>query len=45
MLDDPVERIVLERKYFEATRSLPPQRDDDLIRAILDADERAAKIL
>lgn len=35
LLEDPVERFVLERKFFEATRSIPPQSDSDLLAAIL----------
>ena len=36
MLKDPVGRIVLERRFFEATKRIPPQSDDHLLEAILD---------
>lgn len=38
MLNDPVLRTILERKYYEITRSTHPQDDLDLITTILDAE-------
>lgn len=34
-LKDPVGRFVLEREFFEATKSMPPQEDSELLEAIL----------
>jgi hypothetical protein len=38
MLNDPVLRTVLERRYFEITKSTRPQDDLDLVTTILDAE-------
>jgi hypothetical protein len=38
MLNDPVLRIVLERRYFEITKSTQPSDDIDLVTTILDAE-------
>jgi hypothetical protein len=35
MVEDPVGRLILERKFFEATKSIAPQTDGDLVEAIL----------
>lgn len=35
LLEDPVERFVLERKFFEATKSIAPQSDRDFLDALL----------
>jgi len=35
MMKDPVGRIVLERKFFETTKAMPPQNDQDFLEAIL----------
>lgn len=35
LLEDPVGRLVLEREFFEATKSIPPQSDSGLLEAIL----------
>lgn len=35
MLKDPIGRIVLERRFFEATKRIPPPTDDRFIEAIL----------
>jgi hypothetical protein len=40
MLDDPVLRLVLERRYYEITKSTRPQNDNDLVTTILDAESR-----
>jgi hypothetical protein len=40
MLDDPVLRLVLERRYYEITKSTRPQSDNDLVKTILDAESR-----
>jgi len=40
MLDDPVLRLVLERRYYEITKSTHPQDDSDLVTTILDAESR-----
>lgn len=38
MLNDPVLRLVLERKYFQITKSTRPRDDCDLVTTILDAE-------
>lgn len=38
MLNDPVLRTILERRYFEITKSTRPEDDLDLVTTILDAE-------
>ncbi|MEJ2721225.1 MAG: hypothetical protein P8181_08790 [bacterium] len=36
LLRDPIERLVLERKFFEVTKSIAPQSDVGFLEAILE---------
>lgn len=44
LLEDPVGRIILERKFFEATKSLPPQSDNGLLEAILAHEDLSERV-